>query len=53
MADRLSRKAGEWEEGDKVLQISRSYWSEFQEIMEEVENDESLKIFLEEIKGRS
>lgn len=51
MADELSRKGGEWEEGDKVLQmISRPYWSEFQEIVEEVERDESLKKTMEEVR---
>ncbi|WVZ09465.1 hypothetical protein V8G54_013995 [Vigna mungo] len=41
VANGLSRKGIEEEETGKMLQtISRPYWSEFQEIMEEVEKDE-------------
>lgn len=52
MADGLSRKVEELEEGDKVLHmITRPYWLEFQEILEEVEWVPGLKKIMEEVKA--
>ncbi|KOM57691.1 hypothetical protein LR48_Vigan11g072400 [Vigna angularis] len=51
VADGLSRKGMEEEETDKMLRmISRPYWLEFQEIMEEGEKDARLQKVFEELR---